>query len=72
MHTHQPRLTLVATPTVQIDQCGCGAIHVTIGAMTLRMQPDAFAAVADSIADAHAILEVRARLQAHGHDQHLC
>jgi hypothetical protein len=33
-----------------IERCHCGAIHLTIGAVTLRLQSEAFLAIADTIA----------------------
>lgn len=58
-HAHHPRIRLVDSDAVTIDQCACGAIHLTIGAVTLRLQPDAFATVASSVAEAAAVLAVR-------------
>ena len=35
-----------------IEQCSCGAIHVTIGAVTLRLAPGAIGALATTMNDA--------------------
>lgn len=58
-HAHHPRIRLVDGDAVTIDQCGCGAIHLTIGAVTLRLQPEAFATVASAVAEAATVLAVR-------------
>jgi ABC-type branched-subunit amino acid transport system permease subunit len=58
-HVHQPRIRLVDGDAVTLDQCSCGAIHLTIGAVTLRLQADAFAAVAAAVAEAATVLAVR-------------
>lgn len=59
---HLCRTTLAAHPTCVIERCGCGAIHLTIGAITLRLQPEAFVAIADTITDgATALVMAEAR-----------
>ncbi|MDQ3369807.1 MAG: hypothetical protein M3680_30685 [Myxococcota bacterium] len=49
MIDHDHRTVLAAHPTALVERCGCGAIHVTIGAITLRLQPDAFLAIAAAL-----------------------
>ena len=46
------RRTLATGDLARIEQCSCGAIHLTIGAATLRLSPAAFPSVAATIADA--------------------
>lgn len=46
------RVQLTAHPMCAVERCACGAIHLTIGAVTLRLQREAFVAIADPIADA--------------------
>lgn len=35
-----------------VEQCSCGAIHLTIGAVTLRLAPNAIGALAATMNDA--------------------
>ena len=35
-----------------VERCACGAIHLTIGAITLRLQRDAFVSIAEPITEA--------------------
>lgn len=46
------RRVLAANDFVQIEQCSCGSVHLTIGAVTLRMQPGAIPALAGTLGDA--------------------
>ena len=39
------RSRLAEGPFCQIDECGCGTIHLSVGALTLRLEPE----VAESI-----------------------
>ncbi len=59
MKQHQcKRITLAQNPISLIEQCSCGSIHLTIGAITLRVQPSAFRTLATSVAEALSELEV--------------
>ena len=40
------RERLAGTGGLAVDLCSCGCVHVTIGAVTLRLQPDAVAELA--------------------------
>jgi hypothetical protein len=51
-HCHHFRVALAAHPMASVERCACGAIHLTIGAVTLRLQADAFVSIAEPIADA--------------------
>ena len=42
-----------------VDQCSCGCVHVTIGAVTLRLQPDTVVEVGRVIQAAVTELEKR-------------
>jgi|GEM_PF-2612640 len=46
------RRTLAAGELAMIEQCSCGAIHLTIGAVTLRLAPGAIGALASTMNDA--------------------
>lgn len=36
-----------------VERCGCGSIHLTIGAITLRLVPEAFAALSGILDEAN-------------------
>lgn len=36
----------------QVDQCACGTLHITLGALTLRVHPSALASVHQTLGDA--------------------
>jgi hypothetical protein len=57
-HVHD-RIPLAVHPACVVERCGCGAIHLTIGAVTLRLQSEAFVAIADTIADGATALALR-------------
>jgi hypothetical protein len=43
---------LATSPTCHVHACvGCGAVHLTIGPMTWRFQPERFAEVARAIGE---------------------
>ncbi len=55
-----PKRTLVAQgPLSQVEECSCGILHVTIGALTLRLQPDCVASLAETLTEATRRLEAR-------------
>jgi hypothetical protein len=42
------RTSLAGTPGFgSVEQCSCGSIHVTVGAVTLRLMPSALSVFAD-------------------------
>jgi len=41
-----PRRTLAAGDLAVVEQCACGAVHLTIGAVTLRLAADAIRSLA--------------------------
>ncbi|MFT3697868.1 MAG: hypothetical protein QM831_32305 [Kofleriaceae bacterium] len=56
------RDTLASSDFALVEHCNCGAVHVTIGAVTLRLSPSAIAPLAETLADAATALVIeRAR-----------
>lgn len=53
------RTTLVDGRLVSVEQCACGTVHLTIGAITMRLQRDAFSEVADALTIAARALDER-------------
>lgn len=43
---------LASNDFAQVERCSCGAVHLTIGALTLRLQPSSIAPLAETLADA--------------------
>lgn len=52
-----PSRSLVDGPVCRIDRCGCGTMHLTIGALTLRLKPSAARELADALASAVELAE---------------
>jgi hypothetical protein len=50
------RHLLARTPVGAVEFCRCGAVHLSIGGVTLRLVPDAVAQLAELLADAAAEL----------------
>jgi hypothetical protein len=46
------RRVLAAGELAQIEQCSCGSVHVTIGAITLRLAASAIPSLALTLGDA--------------------
>lgn len=46
------RRVLAANDFMQVEQCSCGSVHLTIGAVTLRLQSGAVPALAATFAEA--------------------
>jgi hypothetical protein len=46
------RKLLAAGDYMLVEQCSCGSVHVTIGAVTLRLASGALPALAATLADA--------------------
>lgn len=60
-HRDDHRTTLVNARLVHVEQCACGVVHLTLGAITMRLQREAFSEMADAVALAAAALDERAR-----------
>ncbi len=58
-HPDDHRTSLVHGRLVAVDQCACGVVHCTIGAITLHLQRDAFCEVADALSSAAVALVAR-------------
>jgi hypothetical protein len=52
------RRTLAAGDFALVERCSCGAIHVTIGAVTLRIAASAVAPLAETLSDAASALVI--------------
>jgi hypothetical protein len=46
------RRLLAASDCTLVEQCSCGSVHVTIGAITLRLASGAFFELASTLGDA--------------------
>ena len=46
------RRRLASRPSFSVDECDCGAIHLTIGYITLRLDPCAYREVVAMMNDA--------------------
>lgn len=46
------RRTLAAGPFAVVEQCTCGAVHLTIGAVTLRLTASVIAPIGETLAEA--------------------
>jgi hypothetical protein len=55
---------LAGTPSMSVDVCNCGCVHLTLGAVTLRLHPDAITELARVLGDAKA--ELARRTDVHG------
>jgi hypothetical protein len=56
------RERLAGTAGLVVDQCTCGCVHLTIGAMTLRLQADGVVEVANVLQQA--VIELQRRRSA--------
>ena len=43
------RTTLVANGPFRVESCGCGTLHVTIGAVTIRLPLTAFESLTETL-----------------------
>lgn len=50
------RQTLAAGELALVERCSCGAVHVTIGAVTLRLSAAAIPAIAETMIEAARVL----------------
>jgi hypothetical protein len=46
------RTTLVANGPFRVETCGCGTLHISIGAVTIRLPPSAFESLATTLMQA--------------------
>lgn len=46
------RKTLAANDYMLVEQCSCGSVHVTIGAVTLRLSSNAIPSIAATLGEA--------------------
>lgn len=53
------RRTLAAGDFMLVEQCSCGSVHVTIGAVTLRLAAGALEPIASTIAEAARVLALQ-------------
>lgn len=53
------RRRLAERGTFIVEICDCGAVHLTIGFLTLRLDPCAYRALAGALDDALRVLDVR-------------
>lgn len=51
-----PRHLLARSPVGAVELCHCGAVHLSIGGVTLRLIPEAIPQLAELLADAGAEL----------------
>ena len=56
------RRLLASGDCVLVEQCSCGSVHVTIGAVTLRLAGSALPAIASTLGDAARALVLRGAL----------
>jgi hypothetical protein len=60
------RRVLASGEVAAIEQCSCGSVHVTIGAVTLRLQAAAIAPLATALGEAARTLTFEQALGAGG------
>jgi hypothetical protein len=59
------RRRLAARASFAVDECNCGSIHLTIGYVTIRLDPNAYSEMAVAIAEAFDRLSAHARPTIH-------
>jgi len=59
------RRRLAERASFSVDECDCGAIHLTIGYITLRLDPSAYREVAALMSEALEHLNLPHRLTIH-------
>ncbi len=53
MHTREcQRQTLARSGFAIVELCNCGAVHLTLGAVTLRLAPEVMPELAQTVAEA--------------------
>ena len=50
------RQLIAESPLCRVEQCACGTLFVTVGALTLRVHADALAVIHRTLGDALAIV----------------
>lgn len=43
------RRNLAQSSHAGVDVCGCGTVHLTVGALTVRLHPDAYEALCETV-----------------------
>lgn len=66
--TQCQRRTLAASDFMLVEQCSCGSVHVTIGAVTLRLSQNAIPSIAQTLGDAARTIALREVLSTRGED----
>ena len=56
------RRTIASGDFVLVEQCSCGSVHLTIGAVTLRLAASALPALATTLIDAARSVVLRGAL----------
>lgn len=56
------RKLIAAGDCVLVEQCSCGSVHLTIGAVTLRLAGSALPAIAATLGDAARAIVLRGAL----------
>ena len=59
------RRRLAARASFAIDECDCGSVHLTIGHVTIRLDPCAYSEMAVAIAEALEHLSAQCRPRIH-------
>jgi len=54
-----PREILACGPICKVERCACGCVHLTLGAVTLRLDPAACASLWATLGEALSALEER-------------
>ena len=49
------RTNLVSNGIFRVDRCSCGALHMHVGALTLKLAQDAMESLSDTLAEAMAV-----------------
>lgn len=57
MRDSAPSTGLAVGEDYSVSRCGCGWIHVRIGSVTVRLEPEAFHELASAVADASTALK---------------
>lgn len=55
------REMLASGSVASVERCGCGTLHLTLGAMTLRIQEEALFSLCSTVAEALSALARRQR-----------
>jgi hypothetical protein len=59
MNARCHRHLLSQTSTCLVEACSCGALHLSVGAMTLRLDREAAEDIAQALVDAVAAIQLR-------------